>query len=117
MCGNYTQKASVTDMQTSLKWDSLEQRRFKSIVTMGYKTVHKLVAVPSDQLIPIKESTRGNGMKFHRIGAKQNYYKYSFFPILVSLWNSLPSRAALAEKLEDFKQELSSICLKSVYHN
>ena len=46
-CGIYEQKAPITDTQTELGWDTLEQRRLKSVVTMGYKIVNNLVAVPS----------------------------------------------------------------------
>lgn len=116
VAGNYERKASVTAMQTALKWDSLEQRRMKAAVTMGYKIVHHIVAVPSTQLVHNKGPTRGNGMKFHRLKPSTNYYKYSFFPILIPLWNSLPPEVVLAEELEDFKEGLSKIQIKSVYH-
>ena len=115
VCANYKQTASVTSMQRSLKWDTLEQRRMKSIVTMGYKIIHKLVAIPSAQLVVNTLPTRGNGMKFHRIQALSNYYKYSFFPTFVPLWNSLPPDAALTDKLDIFKQKISSHYFKPTY--
>ena len=115
VCANYEQTASVTSMQKSLKWDTLEQRRMKAIVTTGYKIVHKLVAVPSEQLKINSLPTRSNGMKFHRLAAQTNYYKYSFFPTLVPLWNSLPRDAALAVNLEIFKERISNHYIKPTY--
>ena len=115
VCANYEQKASVTSMQRSLEWDTLEQRRMKSIVTMGYKIIHKRVAISSEQLKINTLPTRSNGMKFHRISAQTNYYKFSFFPTLVPLWNSLPPDAALAANLDIFKQRISKHYIKPTY--
>ena len=73
VCGIYEQKAPITDTQTALGWDTLEQIRLKSVVTMGYKIVNNVVAVPSTQLKPSTRGTRGNGKKFHQIYAGTNY--------------------------------------------
>ena len=118
-CGIYEQKAPITDTQTELGWDTLEQRRLKSVVTMGYKIVNNLVAVPSTQLKPNTRGTRGNGKKFHQIYAGTNYYKFSFFPMLVPLWNALPSNVVLAVDLEGFKfkDALTKVHVKSIYPN
>ena len=117
VCGIYEQKAPITDTQTELGWDTLEQRRLKSVVTMGYKIVNNLVAVPSTQLKPNTRGTRGNGKKFHQIYAGTNYYKFSFFPMLVPLWNALPSNVVLAVDLEGFKDALTKVHVKSIYPN
>ena len=117
VCGIYEQKAPITDTQTELGWDTLEQRRLKSVVTMGYKIVNNLVAVPSTQLKPNTRGTRGNGKKFHQIYAGTNYYKFSFFPMLVPLWNTLPSNVVLAVDLEGFKDALTKVHVKSIYPN
>ena len=117
VCGIYEQKAPITDTQTELGWDTLEQRRLKSVVTMGYKIVNNLVAVPSTQLKPNTRGTRGNGKKFHQIYAGTNYYKFSFFAMLVPLWNALPSNVVLAVDLEGFKDALTKVHVKSIYPN
>ena len=54
-------------------------------------------------------------MKFHRIQTQTNYYKYSFFPTFVPLWNSLPPDAVTAEKLESFKESISNHFIKPIY--
>ena len=46
VCAVYVQKVPVTDMQKTLEWDTLEIRRCKSVATMGYKIVNRLVAIP-----------------------------------------------------------------------
>ena len=58
-----------------------------------------------------------NFIKFHQIYAGTNYYKFSFFPMLVPLWNALPSKVVLAADLEDFKESLSQVHVKSIYPN
>ena len=91
VCAIYIQKDPVTDMQKTLEWDTLEIRLCKSVATMGYKIVHSLVAIPATQLTLAKDSTGGNGMAFIQISTSTNYNKYSFFPALVKIWNSLPA--------------------------
>ena len=117
VCSIYEQKAPITDTQTALGWDTLEQRRLKSVVTMGYKIVNNLVAVPSTQLKLNTRGTRGNRKKFHQIYAGTNYYKFSVFQMLVPLWNALPSNVVFAVDLEGFKDSLSKVHVKSIYHN
>ena len=43
---NCDPKASVTRMQKYLGWETLEQRRVKTRVVMGFKIIHRLVAIP-----------------------------------------------------------------------
>ncbi len=111
VCRNYERTASVTGMQSALKWDTLEQRRNKAIATMGYKIVNSLIAIPSSQLIPVTKTTRGSSSKFRQISTRTNYYKYSFFPTLVVLWNALPPDLISVNSLESFKEGLSKLHL------
>ena len=37
--------------------------------------------------------------------------------MLVPLWNALPSKVVLAADLEDFKESLSQVHVKSIYPN
>ena len=115
VCAVYVQKAPVTDMQKTLEWDTLEIRRCKSVATMGYKIVNRLVAIPATQLNLAKDSTRGNGMAFIQISTFTNFYKYSFFPALVKIWNSLPADLVSAKDLDAFKEGLSTFCITSIY--
>lgn len=109
---SYEKKESVTAMLKKLQWETLEQRRLKARVVMGYRIVHGLVRIPDNQLIPTVVNTRGHKEKFLRIPAKTNYYKYSFFPSLVPLWNSLPPTAVSADDLDEFKEKLAEVHLR-----
>ena len=46
-------------------------------------------------------------MAFIQISSSTNYYKYSFFPALVKIWNSLPADFVSAKDLDTFKEGLS----------
>ena len=109
--GNYDYRASVTKMREDLGWETLEQRRRKARATMCYKIVHSLVAITSVQFTPTIVSTRGNQTKFIQIQARTNYYKFSFFPAVIPVWNSLPAEVATAESLDQFKLKLSAVQL------
>ena len=65
-------QVSVTAMIQQLKWETLEQRRLKARVVMGYRVVNDLIKIPKDQLIPNKSSTRGHHIKYNTIYAKRN---------------------------------------------
>ena len=111
----YERKASVTDMILQLKWDTLEQRRLKARTVMMYRIIHNLVMIPADQLIYSTVNTRGHDMKLQTISVKRNYYKFSFFPFTIPLWNSISSDLASATTLDIFKKKLSDVQLKDPY--
>ena len=111
----YTKKESVTTMLQMLKWETPEQRRLKARVVMGYRVVNDLVMIPKDQLIPNTSSTRGHHMKFQTLYAKRNYYKYTFFPSFIPLWNALPESAVSAVTIDVFKDELADVVLMKPY--
>ena len=106
---------SVTTMIQQLKWEMPEQRRLKARVVMGYRVVNDLIKIPKDQVIPNKSSTRGHHIKYHTIYAKRNYYKYTFFPTVIPLWNSLPVSAVSAATIDIFKDKLAAVTLKKPY--
>ena len=66
--------ASVTKMQKDWGWETLEQRRMKASVVMGFNIIHHLVAILDIQFIPAIVCTRGNQLKFVQIPARTNYY-------------------------------------------
>ena len=77
----------------------------------GLPDCAQMVKIPSNQFVPTASTTRGH-MRFHRIYNKTNYYKYSFFPSVIKLWNALPSSVVSAPTLEDFKEKLADVHLK-----
>ena len=113
VCNKHSRQESVTAMLAELGWDTLEERRNKSRVTMLFKIIHAQVAIPSAKLIPTTKSTRGNPMKFRKISTRTNYHKFSFFPTAITLWNSLTPHISQITDLDDFKSEVSAMRLPS----
>ena len=107
----YHNTSSVTSMLDHLQWESLESRRTKAQLTMFYKITNDLVDIPADQyLIPSKTNTRScHSKKFRQPTTSTSYYKNSFFPRTIAVWNNLPANVAEASDLVSFKQGLLSI--------
>jgi len=106
---DYGRHSSVTSMLTRLGWATLEQRRENQRLTMMYKVVHGLVAVPTTHLTAADSRTRANhSFKFRTIYISCNStpYKYSFFPRTIPSWNLLPAETAEATSVDAFKHRL-----------
>ena len=107
--GDYRTTSSVTSMLRSLQWDPLQHRRQDLKVTMLYRVINGLVAIPSEPyLIPRSASTttRGHNLRFMVPYSRVQYHQQSFFPSTIRLWNNLPDRVVTASSLEGFKEQL-----------
>ena len=102
--GDYKQTSSVTDMINKLQWDSLEQRRLMIQACMFYKIHYGFVDIILPQSI-IHNARPGRGqhqLRYHQLLVNLDVYKYSFYPRMIPLWNSLPSAAVYASSPEAF---------------
>ena len=92
-------------MLQSLGWDSLEKRSAQHSATIMYKAINNLVYLPfPDTVQPSFAKTRAkHPYKFMHIFANSNAYKYSFFPRVIPIWNSLPSVAVCADSIKSFQ--------------
>jgi hypothetical protein len=108
---NYSTYDSVSDMQQSLGIRSLENRRTDAKIVLFYKIVHSLVAVPIPTYLekPRRLTRHTHLLAYRQIHTVANYYKFSYFPCTVVLWNSLPSYIVLLPTLESFKLAVSQI--------
>ena len=95
-------------MIDTLQWDSLACRRTKASLRLLYKINGLLVEVPTTMLSQSDMGTRG-AHKFRQIQSNKDFYKFSFFPNKVSVWNSLPQSIALSPNLESFKSCISTL--------
>ena len=107
----YHNTSSVTAMLDDLGWETLQSRRTKASLKLFFKIEHKLVDIDmSDFAEKSSSSTRANhSMKYRQIATKRNYFKGTFFPRTIPIWNSLPAHVAEAPCLVSFKQELKSL--------
>ena len=118
VCKNTRQKASVTDMISSLGWESLEHRRAAQRLTLIYKSINKLVAIDTD---PYQSaSSRGVSTRAHtsssfvKLSSHKDCYKYSLFPRTFAEWNCLPPSVRDAPTVNAFKSGLGSIGLEEI---
>ena len=100
---------SVSDMISDLGWASLEDRRKMARMTLVYKIVNGLVAVPVDtSLTPADSRTRAaHSKKFKLIATKTQQYKHSFYPRSIPEWNNLPATAVSATSTDALKTILA----------
>ena len=95
MKSNYDYTASVTDMMTDKKWDTLAIRRTDARLILFFKVVHGLVDVSAEDLVPgtllpADSRTRANHKhKYRQLTATTAAYNNSFFPRTISHWNKL----------------------------
>ena len=50
-----------------------------------------------------------NPLGFHQVYASTDYYRCSFYPMTIVLWNRLPAETVLLTDLDSFKSEVSKI--------
>ena len=106
---------SVTAMLSNLGWHSLEYHRYDSRLAMFYKIQYGLVAVqmPSYFEHPKRNTCHSqyNPLGFRQVFARTDYYRCSFYPMTIVLWNRLPSEIVLLHvpDLDSFKREVSKI--------
>ena len=101
--------SSVTNMLRHQEWQTLEQRRIATNLTMLYKITNNIVTMPIHTNIPHPldttppPPTRSHNLCYMPYQCNTNTLKYSFFPRTIILWNSLPSHIASAPTLNPFK--------------
>ena len=96
-------------MLSTLKWDSLQERRQQNRLHMLYKIKHGLVDInPADYMRHADPRTRGS-QRLYRERADHPALFHSFFPKTLSVWNALPEMATLAPTLEIFKARLAGV--------
>ena len=103
---DYSQFSSVTSMQHSLGWDTLEVRRHLSAATIMYKAVHNRIHLtfPTSVVLAHGSNRFNHPYKLrHIIFARTNAYKFSFFTLVIPLWNNLPNSAVNAESVTAFQ--------------
>ena len=112
---DYSSYSSVTSMIRQLGWRTLQDRRSDARLTMFYKIVNGLVAIPMPSYVksPVRLSRHMHPLSYTQIQTPCNYYKYSFFPATIILWNSLPADLVEAPTLHQFKQGVSKFNYKA----
>ena len=101
----------VTNMVTQLGWDLLEHRRAKHRIIMFHKIINNLANISEHHQLKVHDSsTRGSAShRFKQLSTKSNCYKYSFLPVTIVSWSTLPVEVRQLSSLEQFQHALSKI--------
>ena len=88
---DYSRLSHVTPMINQLGWDTLEQSRLLSQLTIFYKIQQGLMGIPlPPEVFPLNRASRlPNCTPYHHIQCNCNVYKFSFYPRSIVVWNRL----------------------------
>ncbi len=107
---DYRRTSSVTEFIGDLGWGRLSDRRRNARLTVFYKALHQMIAVPVDHLRKPTRCTRRSGASsFIAISSNVDSYKFSFYPRTLVDWNSLPEPVRLKPSLSSFRGALRSV--------
>ena len=109
MFSDYKQTSSVTSMMDELGWKPLHERRREQRLTLLFKIVNDLVAIPADQHIRYNNRTSRNrhSKQLKVESSNSDIYKNSFFPRTIIDWNNLPQSVIDCDTVENFKRSIS----------
>ena len=112
--GDYHPRHSVTQMLHSLNWQTLYERRAHLKVTMLYRIIHGLIAIPPEPpyIYPVTRSSGRRQGHYRQQLCRISSFQNSFFPSVTCLWNQLPTSATTAPSLEHFKRQLVGLSVR-----
>ena len=87
-CNDFSRYSSVTRMMSSLNLSTLEQRRNNAKLIIMYKALNGSLCVPTDDFVPNHRPSREG--YFNQLQPMIDSHKFSFYPSVIRLWNSLP---------------------------
>ena len=107
-----------------MKWESLENRRTNSRLSMTYKIMHNYVDIPRYKFFsplppPARVTRSSQRVCKHSLGLRErdsviDYVQASFFYSMPTIWNQLPPCVAEAPSLTSFKALMSRQPLTSL---
>ena len=103
----------------SLGWETLEERRLQSKLTVFQKGRLGQIDIPTDHLILKTRPTRrgGDGPTYQREFSSIDSHIASFYPSSTRLWNNLPLDVRLCNISEKFVDKLKTISLTDLRRN
>lgn len=107
---NYERTSSVTDMLHTLGWQSLEQRRKISRLSMMFKVKNDLAHCPiiKSKLHPLpSRQRRSHSKQYQLVQCRTLYRASSFLPRTVKDWNNLSEGTVAATTLGTFVSGVS----------
>ena len=105
---DYKPLSSVTSMVSQLGWKPLAERRREHRLSLLYKIINGLVAIPADTHLHFNtRNTRISNSKSLQLPiCTTDTYKH-FFPATIRDWNLLPDYIVNCKNLSPFKKTIS----------
>ena len=105
--------SSVSDMLSTLGWDTLERRRKDARLTLLYKLQNGTASIHCPDLKPAisrsRRTTTAHSKQLDRHFCKNDYRLNAFFPRTIKDWNSLPEEAVQATCHDTFRAKVSRL--------
>ena len=105
---DYKPLSSVTSMVSQLGWKPLAERRREHRLSLLYKIINGLVAIPADTHLHF--NTRNTRISISKITQTTHlYYRHFqtfFFPVTIRKWNLLPDDIVNCRNLSPFKETI-----------
>ena len=100
---DYSRYSSVTSMLQLLQWPTLQERRYKSRLSLLYKVKNNLVAhqIPPYYITCHNETRLHHQSSFILLYIRTSAYINSFYPRTINKWNTLPSRVVRSNSLTE----------------
>ena len=99
-------------MKKELEWESLEERRKVSRVSILHQALSGRLAIPTQTILrPVLRSSRHS--QLIQIATNKNCLKYSFMPRTVIDWNSIPLHIKEIEDKDKFKAAVAQASFHS----
>ena len=107
---DYRRKSSVSAMLQLMDWPTLETRRQANRLTVFYKAVNGLIAIPLDQLAHPSRVTRQSSLHqtYIQLTSHCDAYKFSYFPRTVKSWNSLSEAVRNKPSVDSFRLAITT---------
>ena len=103
----------------SLGWDTLEERRLKTKLTIFQKGRLGDIDIPTDHLALVTRPTRrgGGGPIYQKEFSNVEAHRSSFYPSTTRLWNKLPVELKTCDNMDFFTNKIKNINISELRHN
>ena len=99
-------------MLLHLNWNMIEAHFIFLRLQMLHKITYNHVDITLPSYVTYRSRyTWSRDFKFIEIGSTVDAYKYSFFPSMIQLWNTLPEDIIICKNVDTFKNLLHQITL------
>ena len=118
--GNYRMETGNTSKNlNSLGWDTLEERRLKTKLTIFQKGRLGDIDIPTDHLALVTRPTRrgGGGPTYQKEFSNVEAHRSSFYPSTTRLWNKLPVELKTCDNMDFFTNKIKNINISELRHN